>query len=212
MNDEMNIVFAKEATELYDNGRDARKMFSMVSDAPTLYAYQSEEMLSTNGLPLLEGESRKVEVHFIAGTDGDYVAQANLENLPGVTVWLEDTKTGEIFDLRDVPEFTFKANLSDDKERFVLHFNPIPTGIVNPDDEDLIFVYAFDDKLCIRSTGNAANEDKEVWIYDMFGRAANHTDVAASTFTTIPVHQLKGYVVVKIISESGVKTSKVYIK
>ncbi len=212
MNDEMNIVFAKEATELYDNGRDARKMFPLVGDAPVLYAYQSDEMLSTNGLPLLEGKSRTVDVHFVAGADGDYQMQANLDNLPDVMVWLEDRKTGDIIDLQDKPEFTFTAYSSEEKDRFVLHFNPIPTGIENPDDENLIFVYAFDDKLCIRSTGNAANEDKEVWIYDMFGRAAIHTDTPASTFTTIPVHQLKGYVVVKIISESGVKTSKVYIK
>jgi hypothetical protein len=86
------------------------------------------------------------------------------------------------------------------------------TGIGDVEKEDLISIYAFDHKLYIKSSGTAAKEDKQVWVYDMFGRTTIRTTAEASTLTSIPVHHLNGYVIVKVMSESGMKTAKVFLK
>jgi hypothetical protein len=209
--DEMNITFSEEATEEFDT-YDTRKMFAFAGNAPQIYSKQYGEQLSLNSLPLLKDEGYDVKVGYKAGENGAQAIEANLVNLPETEVFLEDLLTGNMQNLTEQPVYKFYANVSDDPDRFVLHFNPVVTGIEKPVDENLVFIYAFDDKIAIRSTGASAKEDKEVWVYDMFGRTAIHTTAPASDITTIPANRLKGYVVVEVISESGVTINKVYIK
>lgn len=211
-NDELNIVFRDEANDIYDVDFDGRKLFSIVDEAPAIYSYQNEESLSTNALPSIENETRTVDVHFIAGVTDDYKIQAEISNLENIRIFLEDKFLGEFIDLRTSPEYNFSANTSDDNDRFVLHFNPVITDVGESANENLINVYAYDDKICIKSHGAAANERKQVWVYDLSGRIALNKLMPASGFTTIPVTHLKGYFVVKVLSESGVKTDKIYIK
>ena len=208
--DQVDIVFHPEATELFD-AYDTRKLFAGNS-APQIYAEQFDEQLAINGLPPLYNDGYKVVVGYKAGVDGTQWIEGNLENLPETEVLLEDIVTGDMQNLADNPVYKFEANVNDDPLRFIVHFNPVITGIEDKDVAGDIMVYAADGKIVIRSSGIAADEDKEVWVYDLYGRTAINTTVEASTLTSIPANRLKGYVVVRIVSQSGIKTTKVLIK
>jgi hypothetical protein len=209
--DEMNIAFMEEATEMFDT-YDTRKMFAFDGNASQLYSEQMDELLSINGLPLLTEAGYSVRVGYRVGESGEHVLEANLENLPETEVILEDIVTGDRQSLTDQPRYIFDASTGDEVSRFILHFNPMTIGIDNSENENLFFIYAYNDKLYIKSSGTAAKEDKQVWIYDMMGKAVIQVKAEASTLTSIPVHQLNGYVLVKVMSEGRVETTKVFIK
>lgn len=209
--DEMNIAFLEEATEEFDIF-DTRKMFAFEGSAPQIYSEQSDEELSINGLPLLNENGYEVKVGYRAGVNGEQQLTANLENLPETEVLLEDLFTGNIQDLVDNPVYTFDGSPADAPTRFILHFNPVFTDVKEQPDESNIKIYAYDGSVYIRSKGKSAKEEKEVWIYDMFGRTVLETKVSPSILTKIPVHRRNTYFVVKTVSTSGVTTSKVYIK
>ena len=209
--DEMNIVFHPEASGTFETF-DTRKMFAIDGNTPQLYSEQNGEQLSINGLPLLTEDGYSVKVGYKVGVNGEQILEANLEKLPETEVFLEDLVSGDLQSLVEQPRYVFDASIGDDADRFILHFNPLTIGIGDTENENLVFVYAFDKKLYIKSSGNAAKEDKQIWVYDMMGRTAIQAKAEASTLTSIPVHHLNGYVIVKVMSESGVETTKVFIK
>ncbi|HEY9116015.1 MAG TPA: hypothetical protein VIN10_15065, partial [Bacteroidales bacterium] len=210
MRDELTIVFTSDATTSYDDGRDARKMFSIVNTAPSLYAIEENEELSVNGLPLLNGTERTVEVRFIAGQNGEYIMNANLDQLTGTKVILEDIQDSKVQNLNDNPVYQFAGTTGDQPERFLLHFSQNYTDIKPAGKETLVKVYAYDGNIYIRSNGTAANEQKEVWVYDILGRNILQTNLSPSSLSSIPAHFAKGYLVVKVICESGTEVTKVF--
>ncbi len=208
--DEMNIVFHEEASEEFDT-YDTRKMFAFDGDASQLYSEQYSEQLSINTLPLLTSAGYDVKVAYRAGVDGTQFLEANLEDLPETEVFLEDGITGDMQNLVDEPIYKFEANVGDDPVRFILHFNPLVTGIEDDPSDIGIRVYAYDGAVYVQSTGIAAKENKEVWIYDMFGRTVLQTSLHSSTLSRIPVDRVNSYLIVRTVSQSGVVIKKVYI-
>jgi len=84
---------------------------------------------------------------------------------------------------------------------------------VDDDPSDIgIRVYAYGGAVYVKSTGIAAKENKEVWIYDMFGRTVLQTSLHPSTLSRIPVDRVNAYLIVRTVSQSGVVIKKVYIK
>ena len=209
--DEMNIAFIEEASEEFDT-YDTRKMFAFEGDAPQIYSEQYGEQLSINGLPLLTKEGYDVKVGYKAGVNGDQKLEADLKYLPETEVLLEDLLTGNVQNLVDEPVYKFEAYVDDDPVRFVLHFNPVYTGVEGQADDLGIKVYAFDGAVYIRSQGKAAKEKKEVWIYDMFGRTVLETTAYPSTLNRISVNVDNAFVIVRTACESGVTTTKVFVK
>ncbi len=211
-NDELNIVFAPDATEGYDNGRDAKKMFAWDGNAPQINAVQSGETLSINGLPLLTEEGRTVQFNFAAGLDGEQTLIANAANLPETEILLEDLFTGNMHNLIENPVYEFEAFVSDDANRFLLHFNPMIIGVDDKDDDSGVYVYAYNGSIYIRSNGKAAMEQKEVFVYDLLGRNIFQTSVSPAVLSKIPISSSSGFLVVKTQGENITNTTKVFIK
>jgi len=209
--DEMNITFSEEATEEFDT-YDTRKIFAFEGNAPQVYSIQNGEQLSINGLPLLNGEGYEVKVAYRAGTDGTQRLEAHLEHLPETEVLLEDFVTGDVQNLVDDPLYQFEAHVDDEPVRFVLHFNPVYTGVEDQPDQPDIRVYAFDGAVYIQSKGEAAKEKKEVAIYDLFGRTVLNTTVYPATLTKIPLNRHNAVFLVRTVSPAGVTTTKLFMK
>ncbi len=209
--DEMNITFSEEATEEFDN-YDTRKIFAFEGNTPQVYSVQYGEQLSINGLPLLTGDGYEVKVAYRSGTDGTQWLEANLENLPETEVLLEDYVTGDVQSLADDPLYKFEAHVDNEPVRFVLHFNPVYTGVEDQPEKPEIRVYAFDGAVYIQSKGEAAKEKKQVVIYDLFGRTVLKTTVCPSTLNRIPVNRNDAFLIVKTVNPSGVTATKLLIK
>ncbi|MBU2556113.1 MAG: lamin tail domain-containing protein [Bacteroidetes bacterium] len=210
-NDQLTIVFADDATEGYDNGRDARKMMAFSGNAPQIYALEQDEKFSVDGLPTLTEAGRTVSVMYHVGESGEQRLLANLESLPEATVVLEDILTGAVQDLNENPEYIFEAEKGDDPERFALYFNPTPTTLNELNSNTDLHVYAFKNEIYIRSTGDAASTSKSVWVYDMYGRIILNTIIPPSTLTQLPLDVKNTPVIVKVTGSGSVVTTKVVI-
>lgn len=209
--DELNIVFAGDATEDYDNGRDARKMFAMIGNAPQIYTLQSGELLSTNGLPILTEEGRTIQFDYKTGLSGKQTLVANTDFLPKTAVLLEDLFTGVVQDLVDNPVYSFESFEDDENDRFILHFSQEATGIENQEDDNGIQIYTYDGAVYIQSEGNAIKEQKEVVISDLMGRTVLQTTLPPSSLSKIPIINSHRYLIVNTRNNNGMKTAKVFI-
>jgi len=210
-NDELNIVFSGDASEEYDNGRDARKMFANSGNAPQIYSLQSNEVLSINGLPLLSEEGRTVKLHYLTGISGEQTLVAKTAFLPNTIVVLEDLFTDIRQNLVDNPVYTFESLVGDEPDRFLLHFGLAYSGIDDQDNNNHIYIYTNDGVVYIRSEGEASKEQKELVISDLLGRTVLKTTLFPAVLSKVPISKSYGYLIVRVKSESRIKTAKVFI-
>jgi hypothetical protein len=210
-NDQLTIVFAEDATEGYDNGRDARKMAAYGGNAPKIYAIELNETFGIDGLPLLTEAGRMVKVMYHVGESGEQQLVANLDLLPDVNVLLEDLHTGVVQDLNENPMYLFEGQEGDDPNRFTLYFNPTALTIQDIGDKSELQVYAFKNDIFIRSQGTAINSSKTIWVYDLYGRVILNTVIPPSTLTKIPVDVKNTPLIVRVSGSGSVVTAKVMI-
>ena len=210
--DELNILFINGAGELFES-RDTRKMFAFNGNAPQVYAIIPDEELSQNSLPALNsGDERTVAVGYKAGVNGKQTLVADLSSLPETDVVLEDLKLNKVQNLNNNPVYTFEATTYQDPDRFRLHFNRSITGIDANSASSAVRAYSFEKSVYIVSNKELAKQKKELTIYDMMGRTMVNKTLPPGDVIRIPVHASNAYVVVRVISNGEVYTTKVFIK
>jgi hypothetical protein len=209
--DELNIAFIAGAKELFE-GYDTRKMFSMSSTTPQVYAIIPDEKLSLNSLPELNpGDERVIEVGYKVGKDGNQTLVADVSGLEDTEVLLEDLLLNEFQSLNSNPVYTFKGSVGDEPYRFRLHLNRSVTGIDNNVATD-VRAYAFHKNLYIASKGDLVNETKHLTVVDMMGRTILDKTIPPGELVRVPMNLSNAYVVVRVISNDKVYTTKVFIK
>ena len=210
--DELNILFINGADELFES-RDTRKMFAFNGNAPQVYAIIPDEELSQNSLPALNpGDERTVTVGYKAGVNGTQTLVADLSSLPETDVVLEDLKLNKIQNLNNNPVYTFEATTYQNPDRFRLHFNRSVTGIDNNNTHSAIRAYAYEKNVYVLSSKALANENKVLTIYDITGRTLVNKTLPPGDIVRVPVNASNAYVVVRVISNGEVYTTKVFIK
>jgi hypothetical protein len=208
--DELNIAFIAGAKELFE-GYDTRKMFSMSSTTPQVYAIIPDEKLSLNSLPELNpGDERVIEVGYKVGKDGNQTLVADVSGLEDTEVLLEDLLLNEFQSLNSNPVYTFKGSVGDEPYRFRLHLNRSVTGIDNNVATD-VRAYAFHKNLYIASKGDLVNETKHLTVVDMMGRTILDKTIPPGELVRVPMNLSNAYVVVRVISNDKVYTTKVFI-
>lgn len=209
--DELNIAFTSGAKELYES-YDTRKMFSISGTTPQVYSIIPDEELSLNSLPELKpGDQRSVTVGYRAGVNGSQTLVADLSFLEDTYVMLEDLRLKKFHNLNDNPVYTFEATNYQNPNRFVLHFNRSTTGIENNESKG-IGAYAFDKNLFIVSRGSMIHQTKQLTVFDILGRKVVDKTIPDGNLIRIPLNISDAYVVVQVISNDEVYTTKVFIK
>ena len=72
-------------------------------------------------------------------------------------------------------------------------------------------IYSYQKTVTIRSTGDYADQEKEVWIYDLLGRTILQTKLAPSGLDRLKV-DAEGYLIVKVLSGNTITTEKVIVR
>jgi subtilisin-like proprotein convertase family protein len=210
--DEVNIVFlegAQEGFELFDT----RKMFALNGASDQIYAHIEGEDLSLNTLPsLMEEDERIVDIYFLTGSDGVKTIVANIENLDGTDVILEDMLLNKFQNLNENPTYVFDAYLINNPDRFRLHINRSVTTVGEKSANKNIMVYSYDKNVYVISKGEMINSVKNVIIYDIIGRNIVSQDIPAGEIVKIPVQLDNSYLIVKVTAKSNVSTYKIFIK
>ena len=205
-NDEMVIYFRDDATNEFDSQFDAWKLFGM-GETPQFYSLSGESKLTVNVLPF---NNNIIPAGLKVGANGIYtITVNNLENLgDDIIIYLEDLKENTIINLSEELSYLFTSSVSDDPNRFLLHFGSTlgNNEIISQED---INIYAYDETLYINS-GELLTGD--VKIYDLAGKELLRKSINQTGFEKINVSNLSGYYLVSFVSETAIVNQKVFIK
>jgi len=204
--DETLILTFGQATEKFDSKYDAHKMWG-IDDAPQLYSIASGEKYGINVLPEISADD-VIPVGLRVGVEKEYIVSLNqieqFESYEGV--WLEDLKSGTIVNLLESPDYSFVSKPGDDEQRFMIHFKEPQT---NSSAESEISIYSFNDRVYVRSYGNPI---ESLEIYDMLGHKIINQENLNTEETDVEMNSGMGYYLVKVYTNSGFKTEKVFIR
>jgi hypothetical protein len=123
--DKTEINFNTMATNNFDNEYDGFKIIGNYNQ-PTLFTViDGSKMASVNTLPSIV-QTPNVPMSLFVGTNGQY--QLKVSNIssfdPTSYIFLEDTKTGSMQDMRANDSYPFSASTTDLPDRFIIHFTP----------------------------------------------------------------------------------------
>ncbi|MBE0663270.1 MAG: hypothetical protein IH597_12495 [Bacteroidales bacterium] len=203
--DEAVIRFAEDAGVNYDEQFDFFKLVAS-EDVPQIYSVTSNnESLAINAMPSINNEI-PVNVGFKAGVDAMMSLTASGINsfddmLP---VWLYDQVADVQWNLRDNPVYNFVANTEDDVNRFQIHFKTL-TGVPGMD-QQVANIFAINKQVYV----DAGNAKGEIIIMNVLGQELVREALTEQmNVITLPVSN--SYVVVKVISDQGISSRKVFV-
>ncbi|MCC5945320.1 MAG: T9SS type A sorting domain-containing protein, partial [Bernardetiaceae bacterium] len=172
--DEMAIYFEKGATADFDYYYDARKLRLHNGNAPSLYSfYEGEEkslFFAINGMPSFN-VSMQIPIAVDIKQEGRHtVSLSELKYFHDLhKVYLYDSLTHMMHDLKENPEYAFNATPGLTQKRFVLLFE-LPEGSgVFEDDKLVLYPNPSTERISFSLKNNFEGE-YSIKIYDVLGR------------------------------------------
>ncbi len=170
------------ATEGYDAGFDSR---FLAGYAPQFYSLAGDNMLSTNTLPEI-GVNTVIELGFVKNQASEFSIGLAPESLmQGATIYLTDTKTGAVTELREGVEYTFTSAEGDEANRFLLHFGPL--GIDDPAADQHFNIFAHSGNIYIQSQQPAK---AEVMVTNLQGQMVLGGQAGGNSLTVLNARSL----------------------
>jgi hypothetical protein len=206
--DECVIAFNEQATDGFDNDFDAYKLNTKVQ-SPKIYTISGNTKQAVNFMTSVENH-KTVAVGFRAGADGEFTLNiSGMDSFPAdLPVYLEDTKDGNFQNLRENPEYTFTSTIMDDQDRFVIHF----ANVLGVDDPDGLLenmrIYSWKNSVIVNAPSGFTGV---VEVYDLPGKMTASSKISEGK-NTITINTSKGYYIVKVVGNNGIKTQKVFIQ
>lgn len=206
--DEYVLGINENATEGFDNDYDAYKMFPN-SSAPLIYSSVGNTKLTVNSVPGIEN-GEIIPLHFIPKEGGTCELTVDgLEGfIPELPVFLEDKKTHYFQNLRGDAEYIFDSEMPDEIDRFVLHFsNPMGMDDI-PGLLTDINIWSWQNTVIVNAPGGIKGE---LNIYDMLGKLVA-SSVLQEGRNEVQMNGSEGFFIVKVETEKGIKSEKVFIR
>lgn len=200
--DETVIAFNENASEGYNPNFDAFKLKN--GDTPSIYTKSIEGYelainsflgpMGKSPIPLYI-EPQEPGVYTIELSDSDLF----LNTLP---IWIEDTKTGYLQNLRENPRLSFVSELTDKIDRFELRFDNNQSTSFN------IGVYASSNVVTINSSINLYGT---LQVVDLLGNLVYSQSLKGENFCQIMLSVPSGVYMVNIRTDENSFTKKVFI-
>lgn len=204
------LGFPDLGSDEFDFYGDATKLYSSMGETQ-MFAIENDIKLCINAnTPLTEGAIKTVHLHMDQVVNGDYSLDiSELDQLPNMAITLEDLKTGHSQDFREERVYNFSASLNDDPDRFLLHFAWLPVGIADEFVQKTdVYIYSYEKDVYIQSE---VYSQGEITVYDMLGRTI-YKNKYHNNLEKIRLDINNSFVVVRVVTQQGVKSEKVYIK
>jgi hypothetical protein len=203
--DETAIRFVEDASIAYDEQFDFFKLIA--SDVvPQIYSINSDnESMAINALPVID-ENVPVNVGLKPGVNGMMSLTASgLETFDSnIPVWLYDQVADLNWNLRDNPVYNFVANTQDDVNRFSIHFKSLTS--VAELDQAVANIFAYNKQVYV----DAGNAKGEIVVLNVLGQELVREQLTEQmNVISLPVSN--SYVVVKVISDQGISSKKVFV-
>ncbi len=198
------IAFIDDATDGDDPVYDAKKLKG--NDNVALYTKIQNEIYAIQALSLLNGD-KSVVMGMDAGVSGTFTLNLKaIENLDEtVCIYLEDTHTGIIQDLRLNPVYTFTTTAGIFDSRFILHFTAplkieIKGATCDGNDGEVTLMQAGSKEWnYILAASSGANIERKAG----FNGINVITDLSSGSYT-LTLRDAHGYEILKPIDISGV--------
>lgn len=187
----------------FEKKNGARKIFSHVATSPSFYMNSAGEDLTVGYFTSPE-ETLMVPVNFTPGRDGDFTINCQLDRESFEMVWLEDKKEAYYMNLKEIPEYTFTAKVSDAADRFVLHF-----GTIDPQAKKELpaSVYFNGNEVVIDLS--LVDEHATVQVVDMSGRILLRQDIQGKTKNKIQIPMNNQIILVYVSTSSAFICKKI---
>jgi hypothetical protein len=196
--DEVLIQFGFPESKL-----GARKLFSHVISAPSLYLMSEGESYSVRYLTNT-ADNRFVPVSFKSGSDGYYTLKCNFDANEFDFVLLEDRLLKSIKAIKAESSYRFKVSKADETNRFVLHFTAVENTVEN------VFpakIYSDGTHLIVDLT--SVNCQTEVIVHDIQGRLLLRKKLQGSTKHSLNMDLASQVIIVRLLNEIGELNCKV---
>jgi len=201
--DGMYIAQVNEANNIFVEGEDTKKLFSLYEEVPQIYSLTDDfQRVAINAIPTFNNNetfSLGIKI-FETGTFS--ISATDFDNFNSQTVvYLEDLYTGNNLQLNTKESYSFTSEAGTFDDRFVIHFSNSATNVDDISENNN--VYSYNNKIYV----NVATETM-VEIYDVNGRLLRMEKVSGfsifENFTT-------GVYVIKTITEGKVEVAKVLV-
>ncbi|MEI6682306.1 MAG: hypothetical protein WCO44_06745 [Bacteroidota bacterium] len=186
-----------------ENVNGAKKLFSEVATAPSLYMANLSEQLSVRNFTNT-GENPSVPVYFKPGTDGNFTISCSFDPGKFDVVMLQDLQKHYVQNLKTNNNYSFESSTSDSPTRFILHFGPDNSAY---NDELPARIYADGHFLVIDLSLIAC--ETEGWVYDAQGRLLIHRMLSGKTLHSVDLVAGAQMVIVIIRNPNGHLSRKI---
>lgn len=158
------VYFNNQATSAFDPSWDCEKK---TSDAgiPTLYTLIEGKRSSLNGQALANMSANSIPLGLQPGSDNSFELSFNgIETFDeSVLIFLEDKALGAWIDLREDATYTFQMDLTDNPDRFELHFTGPHVMSLSPETCE-----GNDAKIAINLGGNVIANNPIEWVSELY--------------------------------------------
>jgi len=209
--DETMIRFIPDATYEFDANKDASKLFSGNDSVPQIYTVTKNNFLAINSLPEITN-NLGVNMNFSSNTSGNYsIYIDDLSTIvPFETIYLKDIREQKIINLRTENEYRFFHKVSNNKERFIVYFNPSIDIINNIKPENYFSVSSYNNTIRIIRNTSTIYKGK-VNIFNLLGQKVATYSLTDNIMTSIDLQIPDGYYIVSVITDEHISNSKVRI-
>ncbi|MDD4742914.1 MAG: T9SS type A sorting domain-containing protein, partial [Bacteroidales bacterium] len=200
---ESRIIVNPEATTDFDLMLDGEFLSGY---GPLFYSVAGDLKLSTNSLPQISAET-EIPFNFIKNEGTQFsITASGFEGL-SATPYLIDLKTGSSQNLIDQPVYNFTAAEGDVPNRFLLKFGAV--GIGDNIATEQTSIYSHGQIVYISSTKSA---NALISIYNITGQQVYTNTMVIDGQKQITLNTPTGWYIVKVRTQQGVATQKVFIK
>jgi hypothetical protein len=215
MTDEAVVRFKAVATLYADPDFDAWKLYG-TDGAPQLYTLANDnEMLAINSLPYPE-TILTIPLNFEMNAEATVTLTFN--NIgsfdPSLSILLNDELTGQNINLRNNPVYTFNHKPENDPNRFKIVFGGATDVNEISGDGEGIEIYSYDHQVFIKSE---KMEIMQVSVYSILGQNLVTRNLSGfQNLTGLPIQidftGNPGFYLVKVKTENGIKSEKIFIR
>ncbi len=203
------IRFRSGATNGFDSDYDAQFMSDWVAATPDIFTKDLNNIsYSINAMPELNGQSQIVPLQLALESDM-YTLVIDKSGLnPGTTVTIEDTKTGNFYEMLTIQDsLNFSFSTADLADRFKVHFNRSTVSTSNTASDDPIKIGTDGSKIALYGAPDAS-----VKILDLAGKVLRQYSPIDTNQETIDTGLPTGVYLIQISSGKKIKNIKFIIR
>ncbi len=206
------VYFRKKSIDGFDAG-DSEKRFNDSNLIPEVYTLIEGTPAAINGLSHLHSKTRTLNLCVRNRVFDEVTLNFDLGGLnPAYSVYLEDTESGKWVNLVATPSYSYIPSvLGDVKNRFVVHFNNVPTSVIDLDLDNIstneIIISGVGRNRAIVQVNRSlqGNGEINIEVYTIDGHLISKVK-SAKIETEISLPNVNGLAVVKVITGGEVKS------